>query len=68
MAELRPCPFCGSGDDVVIKVSASTLNAYVSCVRCGVIMKQNFKGCSRIEMLLSEMITAAWNRRAGEEA
>lgn len=63
--ELKPCPFCGG--EAVTKASASTLNAYVSCPRCSVVMKQGFKGSKRIEEVLLELIAEAWNRRAADE-
>ena len=46
-----------------MKINPTTLNCNVTCDRCGVIMKQNFKGNKRIDALLGELMTEAWNRR-----
>ena len=64
MPELKPCPFCGG--KAKMKINPTTLNCNVTCDRCGVIMKQNFKGNKRIDALLGELMTDAWNRRGND--
>lgn len=61
-AKLLNCPFCG-GEAELMKVNASTLNAYVHCANCNVTMKKNYKGITRIEEVLIELIAVDWNRR-----
>ena len=65
MAELKPCPFCGS--KATIKVNDGTLNCVAVCGRCQVTMKRNFKGHRRLHELLVELITHEWNRRVDNE-
>lgn len=59
--KFKACPFCGK--QATIKVNTSTLNAYVHCENCSVTMKKNYKGATRIEEVLIELIAADWNRR-----
>lgn len=59
--KFKSCPFCGK--QATIKVNASTLNAYVHCANCNVTMKKNYKGATRIEEVLIELIATDWNRR-----
>ena len=58
---LKPCPFCG--ETAEINVNPSTLRAVVSCRKCNVTMKKNYKGSRRIEEVLIELIANDWNRR-----
>ncbi|MDY4835568.1 MAG: Lar family restriction alleviation protein [Frisingicoccus sp.] len=62
--KFKACPFCGK--QATIKVNASTLNAYVHCENCSVTMKKNYKGTTRIEEVLIELIATDWNRRSDD--
>jgi Lar family restriction alleviation protein len=59
MAELLPCPFCGSGAEIVVREftddKANYGEAYASCLSCGI--EQPYKQTE------AEAI-AAWNTRA----
>ena len=59
--KFKSCPFCG--ERAKIKVNPSTLHATVICEKCSVTMKKNYKGATRIEEVLIELIAADWNRR-----
>lgn len=62
---LKPCPFCGG--EAKLKINPTTLNTSAECPKCNVTMKQSFKGHSRINDLLEELIAEAWNRRICDE-
>ena len=62
MSNLKPCPFCGKPAQMTI--NPDTLNCKVTCEKCGVVMKQNFKGNHRIADTLADLMSEAWNRRA----
>ena len=65
MTKLKPCPWCNG--EVRMKSNANTLTAQVICDRCGVIMKKNYKGSTKINTFVKELITEAWNKREPEE-
>jgi Lar family restriction alleviation protein len=52
--ELKPCPFCGSGNVALDRFDRFT----VYCIRCG---------CKTRRHITKDRALAAWNRRAGEE-
>lgn len=61
--ELKSCPFCGG--PVKMTANGETLKARVVCDNCSVIMKGDFKGNKRVQELVAELMTEAWNRRDG---
>ena len=51
MAELKPCPFCGG--KAAMKLNDTTLNCVAVCAKCNVIMKRNFKGHKKLQVILA---------------
>ena len=56
MAELKPCPFCGSDELWVDEIGGAY--ACVTCANCG---------CDGPGGMNTEEAYALWNRRAGED-
>lgn len=62
-AELKPCPFCGSAEDIVFGECAdvTTGHAYsfsILCTNCGCELSDEYKA----------EVLAAWNHRPSEDA
>ena len=58
MADLKPCPFCGSSNLMTVKTINEYFDfvSYVKCKTCGV---------KTLECESPEVAAEAWNRRDG---
>ena len=73
---LKPCPFCGDDDVMIVASAMYPDSAFVFCFGCGTwcpgkAIYEYVEGCRkekrrRTNAGLKECIAAAWNRRAKE--
>ena len=67
MTKLKPCPFCGNKE--VILMSCAICDGYIYCDGCGFETKRywdDFK-VHKVVKSWQEKAIAAWNRRDGEQ-
>ena len=49
-----------------MSINSSTLNCAAVCEKCNVIMKRNFKGNKKLELMISDLMAEEWNRRVSD--
>ena len=67
MTKLKPCPFCGNKE--VILMSCAICDGYIYCDGCGFETKRYWDDLKDHKVVQSwqEKAIAAWNRRDGEQ-
>ena len=67
MTKLKPCPFCGNKE--VILMSCAICDGYIYCDGCGFETKRYWDDLKDHKVVKSwqEKAKAAWNRRDGEQ-
>lgn len=67
MTKLKPCPFCGNKE--VILMSCAICDGYIYCDGCGFETKRYWDDLKDHKVVKSwqEKAIAAWNRRDGEQ-
>lgn len=67
MTKLKPCPFCGNKE--VILMSCAICDGYIYCDGCGFETKRYWDDLKNHKVVKSwqEKAIAAWNRRDGEQ-
>lgn len=60
--EFMTCPWCNG--EVDVSVNANTMRGVVSCRKCNVTMKKDFKGHKCIGDIITILLAEAWNGRA----